>query len=102
MCAYPIDKRENCVYNRIKKLAGVTDMLKRKIYDALLDWKRTKSRECLLVKGARQIGKTYIIEKFGMENYKHYIYLNFYKNPEHKAIFEGSLDAQEIRKYPCI
>lgn len=73
-------------------------MLKRKIYDVLLEWKRTKSRECLLVKGARQIGKTYIIEKFGQENYKHYIYLNFYKNPEHKEIFEGSLDAQEIYK----
>lgn len=73
-------------------------MLKRKIYDKLLYWKENKSRECLLVKGARQIGKTFIIEKFGKDNYESYIYLNFYKNPEHKAIFEGSLEAEQIYK----
>lgn len=38
-------------------------MLKRKIYHTLLNWKKTKRTECLLVKGARQIGKTFIIEK---------------------------------------
>ena len=47
-------------------------MLKRKFYDSLLNWKNTKDKECLLVKGARQIGKTYIIEQFGKENYKNY------------------------------
>lgn len=73
-------------------------MLKRKIYDELLNWKKMKNRECLLVKGARQIGKTFIIEKFGKSHYANYIYLNFYRNPEHKKIFEGSLDAEEIYK----
>ena len=73
-------------------------MLKRKIYDRLLDWKKTKSKECLLVKGARQVGKTFIIEHFGKENYSSYIYINFYKNPEHKEIFDGSLEAEEIYK----
>lgn len=73
-------------------------MLKRKIYNTLLEWKKNKSRECLLVKGARQVGKTFIIEKFGRDNYENYIYLNFYKNPEYKEIFDGSLDAVEIYK----
>ena len=73
-------------------------MLKRKIYDRLLDWKENKSKECLLVKGARQVGKTFIIEHFGKENYNSYIYINFYKNPEHKEIFDGSLEAEEIYK----
>lgn len=73
-------------------------MLKRKIYDALLEWKKKKDRECLLVQGARQIGKTFIIEEFGKKNYASYIYLNFYQNPEHKKIFEGSLEAAEIYK----
>ncbi|MGN0483049.1 MAG: ATP-binding protein [Lachnospiraceae bacterium] len=73
-------------------------MLKRKIYDALLNWKNTKNKECLLVKGARQIGKTFIIDKFGREQYAAYIYLNFYQNPEYKAIFDGSLEAVEIYK----
>ena len=53
-------------------------MLKRKFYDELIAWKNTKSKECLLVKGARQVGKTYIIDKFGKENYKSYIYINFF------------------------
>ena len=43
--------------------------LKRKFYDRLVRWKNTKCQECLLVKGARQVGKTFIIEKFGREQY---------------------------------
>ncbi len=73
-------------------------MLKRKFYDYLLNWKNTKDKECLLVKGARQIGKTYIIEQFGKENYKNYIYINFVENPRYKEIFEGALSAEEIYK----
>ena len=73
-------------------------MLKRKFYDYLLNWKNTKDKECLLVKGARQIGKTFIIEQFGKENYKNYIYINFIENPRYKEIFEGTLSAEEIYK----
>ena len=40
-------------------------MLKRKLYDALLEWKKEEKKECLLVKGARQVGKTYLIRQFG-------------------------------------
>lgn len=72
--------------------------LKRKMYDILLNWKRTKNQECLLVKGARQIGKTYIIKKFGEENYKSFIYINFIEKPEYMNAFNGNLDADEIYK----
>ncbi|MCR5124189.1 MAG: ATP-binding protein [Treponema sp.] len=71
-------------------------MLKRKFYYDLLNWKKTKKKECLLVNGARQIGKTFIIEQFGKDNYESYIYLNFIKNPEQINIFEGSLEPDEI------
>ena len=71
-------------------------MLRRKFYDYLLDWKRTKAQECLLVNGARQVGKTYIIEKFGQNEYGSYLYLNFLLNPEYRAIFEGSLEPGEV------
>ena len=71
-------------------------MLRRKFYYQLQEWKKTKKAECLLVNGARQIGKTYIIEQFGKNNYESYIYLNFVKNPEQKNIFEGSLESEEI------
>jgi len=73
-------------------------MLKRKIYDDLLRWKAREDKLCLLVKGARQVGKTFIIELFAQENYKHYTSINFDKNPAYKAIFDGDLDAETLIK----
>ncbi len=73
-------------------------MLKRKFIESLKQWKNTKKRECLLVNGARQVGKTFIIDVFGRENYQSYIYLNLFKNPEYKQIFEGELEPTEIYK----
>ncbi|MCD8195267.1 MAG: AAA family ATPase [Coprobacillus sp.] len=71
-------------------------MLKRKFYDYLLNWKKEKKQECLIVNGARQIGKTYIIDYFGQTNYKSYIYINFDTNPSCKEIFDGDLDVNTI------
>ena len=74
-------------------------MLKRKFYNDLVKWKSEKKQECLLVNGARQIGKTYIIDFFGRENYgQNYIYMNLLKNPGQKEIFEGSIEPSEIYK----
>ena len=73
-------------------------MLKRKIYDALNCWRKTKRNECLLVRGARQVGKSFIIEKFGHDNYKSVIVLNFFKHPEYAEIFDGDLSPSEIFK----
>lgn len=73
-------------------------MLRRKFYGKLLEWKASHSRECLLVKGARQIGKTFIIDYFGRQNYASYLYINFLFNPEYRDIFAGSLEASEIFK----
>ena len=73
-------------------------MLKRKFYDKLLNWKNRNDHTCLLVKGARQIGKTFIIDLFGRENYKSYIYINFIEMPQTKDIFIGELSADEIYK----
>ena len=68
------------------------------MYQLLLDWKATNSRECLLIKGARQIGKTFIVQEFGKNEYESYIEINFLKNPSYKEIFEGDLSADEIYK----
>ena len=70
--------------------------LKREFYETLKTWKASKGKECLLVKGARQIGKTFIIEKFGRENYESVISLNFIAHPECIGIFDGSLEARNI------
>ncbi len=73
-------------------------MLKRKFYSTLMEWKNNKAQECLLVKGARQIGKTYIIDYFGKKNYSSYIYINFIEFPQFIDIFSGDLSAEEIYK----
>ncbi len=52
--------------------------MKRKIYDKLLEWKQTsRGRTALLIDGARRVGKSYIVEKFAMENYASYILIDF-------------------------
>ena len=73
-------------------------MLKRKIYQTLLDWKAEKKRECLLIKGARQTGKTYIVQQFGAAEYESFIEINFVRYPSLKEIFQGDLEASEIYK----
>ena len=47
--------------------------LKRDIYKKLLAWKEENSGQVLQISGARQVGKTYIIDKFAKENYNSYI-----------------------------
>lgn len=71
-------------------------MLKRKITKTLIDWKNEENKQCLLVRGARQVGKTFIIEQFCKENYESYIYINFELSPTLKDIFNGDLDANTL------
>lgn len=54
-------------------------MLKRKIYTDLKKWKEKREKECLIVKGARQVGKTFLINEFG-KNGKTISLNNFIKN----------------------
>ena len=72
--------------------------LRRKFYDNLVEWKKSKGTECLLVKGARQIGKTFIIRKFGRENYESFVEINFVEEPQFVSVFGGTLDADTIFK----
>ena len=53
--------------------------LKRKIYSQLLEWKNDTGHSTLEVTGARQVGKTYIINKFADENFRHKIYINLFE-----------------------
>lgn len=71
-------------------------MLKRKIENVLLEWKNTPNHNPLIIKGCRQCGKTYSVRDFAQKNYKHEVYLNFFKNPLYNSIFEGSLDVDNI------
>jgi predicted AAA+ superfamily ATPase len=73
-------------------------MLKRKFMDVLVRWKKEKKKECLLVTGARQVGKTFIIREFAKQNYGNIVELNFMAEPKFKKVFDGSLKMDEIIK----
>ena len=71
-------------------------MLKRKIEQALMDWKNTPDHKPLIVKGCRQCGKTFSVMDFATKNYEHVVYLNFFQNPQYASVFTGSLDVDHI------
>ncbi len=73
-------------------------MLKRKMYDVLLAWKNERKKECLLVKGARQVGKTYLIREFAKNEYESFVEINFHEQKSLKVIFDGDKTAEEIYK----
>lgn len=71
-------------------------MLKRKIETYLAEWKEAKDRKPLVIKGIRQCGKTYIVQKFAKENYESVVYMNFILEPDKKSAFTGNIDVDTI------
>ena len=74
------------------------ERLKRKIDTYLIGWKNSKDRLPLIIKGARQIGKTNAIRNFGKNNYKTFIEINFVLQPQFKTIFEEGFEVDNIIK----
>lgn len=72
--------------------------LKRKIDDYLIQWKNSNNKMPLIVKGARQIGKTDAIRNFGQKNYKSFVEINFVFDEKYKDIFENGFDTDTIIK----
>lgn len=70
-------------------------MLKRKYTEQLNSWKEHKNEKALVINGARQVGKTYLVEKFG-ETYESFIELNFIEKPNLIDIFSGELTPEAI------
>ncbi|OZG61924.1 ATP/GTP-binding protein [Bifidobacterium lemurum] len=64
-------------------------VLKRKIMDRLIRWKNDPDRRCLLLQGARQVGKTYIVDQFAREQYEHYVSINFEYDARYRDLFDG-------------
>lgn len=73
-------------------------MFKRKIYDSLLDWKKTSGgKTALLVEGPRRVGKSTVVEKFAQNEYESYILVDFYTaSPETRALFDDLSDLNYI------
>ncbi len=74
------------------------ERLKRKIDNYLIEWKNSPNRLPLIIKGARQIGKTNAIRNFGINNYKVFIEINFALQPQFKTIFEEGFEVDNIIK----
>lgn len=69
--------------------------MKRLLESNLKTWARSHEHLPLILRGARQVGKTYLIESFAQENFKHFVAINFELQPEFKGCFE-SLDPEII------
>lgn len=72
--------------------------MKRDIQQKLVEWKASKLRKPLILKGARQVGKTWVLKQFGTEAYQNMIYINFDENPECKDFFTKDLNPERILK----
>jgi predicted AAA+ superfamily ATPase len=70
--------------------------MKRKIYPSLIHWKNKIDRKPLILQGARQVGKTYLLKTFGAEHFSKVHYLNFEKNFDLEKLFERNLDPTRI------
>ena len=72
--------------------------LRRKIDQYLIDWKNNPNKMPLIIKGARQIGKTESIENFAKNNYEHVVEINFALDKQYLNIFENGFDVDTIIK----
>lgn len=70
--------------------------MKRHAMETLIQWKNSKNRKPMIIRGARQVGKTWLMKEFGKKYFKEYVYLNFDENPRLGTIFEGDLDIERI------
>ena len=62
----------------------------------LINWKEAKNRKPLIIRGARQVGKTWLMKEFGERFYEKYAYINFDDNARMNALFEGEFDFEKI------
>ena len=70
--------------------------MKRDLYDKLLSWKDSPARKPLVLQGARQVGKTYLVQEFGRKEFEKMIVLNCDKDPRIRQIFEKDFRIERI------
>ena len=70
--------------------------MKRFITDSLIEWKNSKTRKPLILKGARQVGKTYILKEFGEKYYHDMVYFNFDHDEGLSDLFKNTKDPKRI------
>ena len=73
--------------------------MKRKITQKLVEWKNSSARKPLILNGARQVGKTFILREFGRENYKNTVYVNLESNGTVASMFNDDISPSKLIKY---
>lgn len=74
-------------------------IMKRKIYDHLVEWKDSKNRKPLIVNGARQVGKSYILQEFGRNEFENYIIVNLETDKALSEKFDEGITPKPIIQY---
>ncbi len=73
--------------------------MQRKIFDHLIKWKNSLGRMPLILNGARQVGKTYILKEFAAAHFHRFVYINFETNIKINSFFDGDLNPLHIVQY---
>ena len=68
----------------------------RKFQEVLSCWEKERTKEPLMICGARQVGKTWLIKHFCEETYSDYVYINFEENPDYSTAFDDSLSPETV------
>ena len=70
--------------------------MERKLYKDLLNWKAKEDKKPLIIKGARQVGKTWLMKEFGKKEYKNVVYVNFENKKQLQNLFKNDFDIERI------
>lgn len=70
--------------------------MKRALYESLVNWKNAPNRKPLILQGARQVGKTWLMKEFGKNEFEQVVYLNFEGNERLKSLFAADFDIKRI------
>lgn len=81
---------------------SLIDNMKRKVYSKLLEWKASASRKPLILQGARQVGKSWILKEFGRNEYSHVAYISCDNEPMAEALFADYDTARILRSIEAI
>lgn len=70
--------------------------MKRKLLDQLIAWKTKENRKPLIIWGARQVGKTWLMKEFGKQYFSNFVYISFYNNKKTAQLFNADFDTKRI------
>lgn len=91
-----VDNLFTDAYNNNIAMKGMVKHMERFLMNDLVEWKQKSNRKPLILKGARQVGKTWIMHEFGRRYFKKVAYVTFYNNQRMKKVFEEDYDINRI------